>query len=304
MAADQDGARLDQLVAHQAHVSRRIARQWIAQGLVAVNRRVLRILAREISAGATIVVAEASRPILAPTPASQPRVRILYLDKAMVAIAKPAGLLSERDRFGSPSLESVVPAMLAAAGERADLWLVHRLDAGTSGVMIMARTAPAARRFNEAFREGGANKIYWALCRGKAPAQHVVDAPIARAQGVRHMVSEAGKPACTHLRRLAATASASWVEALPQTGRTHQIRVHLAHVGHPILGDRLYGGPGYTEDSAAHAIPRPMLHAHQLTIAHPKDGHPMVLQAEAPQDFQELARHLQLADASPPSSSK
>jgi 23S rRNA pseudouridine1911/1915/1917 synthase len=292
--SDQAGEKLDRLVARAAGVSRRVARTWIATGRVQVNRRVVRILTKPVAAGATIVVtpeapAEPVRPshrsvVTAPAGEHAP-VRILYLDRWMVAVAKPPRLLSEHDRFGSPSLESEVPKLLAARGEHTRLWLVHRLDAGTSGVMVMARTPGSAAALGDAFREGTVQKTYLALCTGVLGEAVDVDAPIGKAERTRHQVRRDGKPAQTRFVPVAGAARASLVEASPRTGRTHQIRVHLAHLGHPILGDRLYGGPGYTEAAPPESIPRPMLHARRLELPHPKEPRRVVFEVAVPEDF-------------------
>lgn len=289
VTAEQGGGRLDQLVAQQLGASRRIARLWISQSLVEVNRRIVRILTRPIAAGAQIVVRAAAPAAPEPARSGRPDVRILHLDRWVVVVAKPAGLLSETDRYGSPSLQSVVPQLLLARGEHDRLWLVHRLDAGTSGVLIMARTPGAAASLGESFKTHAAQKTYLALCQGCLPEPCEVNLPIARAQGTRHMVSPGGKPALTLLRPLRGARSACLVEARPRTGRTHQIRVHLSHLGYPILGDRLYGGPGYTDESPPAAIGRPMLHALRLVVPHPSDGAPLTVEATPPGDFATLA---------------
>ena len=192
----EGGTRLDRLVAHQAAVSRRIARMWIASGRVQVNRRIMRILTRPIAAGAQVDVravqeaTDVAAPVLAGDAAA---VAILYIDKWIVVVNKPARLLSEADRFGSPSLQSVLPPLLAARGERQNkLWLVHRLDAGTSGVMILARTPMAAAHLGDTFRQVQAKKTYLALCLGHLRAARDIDAPIARLVRARHHVHALG----------------------------------------------------------------------------------------------------------------
>lgn len=306
VTAEDGGERLDRLVARAAGLSRREARTLIATGQVFVNRRPVRILTRPIKAGTHIDVGTAP-----PSPSAPPNppmegvtssetqrhapLEILYIDRWMVVINKPPRLLSEHDRFGSPSVESELPKVLARRGEHTRLWLVHRLDAGTSGVLVLARTPGAAASLNETFREAHGQKTYLALVQGELAKAHAVDAPVGRAERTRHQVRRDGKPAQTQVTPLAASNGATLVQCLPRTGRTHQIRVHMEHLGHPLLGDRLYGGPGYTGGTRPTSIGRAMLHAHKLQVPHPKDGRAMGFEAPPPEDFAGLAKSLGLA---------
>lgn len=299
------GTKLDRVVMHLAKVSRRQAREMIALGRVRINRRLVRILTLPVPSGARIQILETpslQAPEQVGRPQSRVQVRILYLDRWLVALDKPAGLLSETDRFGSPSMQTVVPKLLEQRGEHTRLWLVHRLDAGTSGVLLMARTPGTAAALNALFRETKIQKTYWALCQGRLLKTQTVRAAIARIQGTRHGVAAHGRAAETQFRSLAATQHASLVECAPKTGRTHQIRVHLAHLGHPILGDRLYQGMGYWQSDVTDVhqrIHRAMLHAHTLVFEHPKTNVPMRIQSPVPQDFADL---MQTIGLTPPKS--
>ncbi len=221
---------------------------------------------------------------------------ILYCDKHLLVLDKPANLLTEHDRFGSPSLEELAPGLLAARGERGAVWLVHRLDAGTSGVIVLARSKSAVAALSEDFREGEVRKTYVAICQGALTAPNVVDAPIARAERTRHAVNQSGKPALTVVTPLRQGKGATLVSANPKTGRTHQIRVHLSHLGHPLFGDRLYGGPMYTDGRPPLTVGRPMLHALRLEVTHPKTGEAMTFAAPPPPDFAELLARLGLSE--------
>lgn len=295
---ERAGTKLDRLIQDVAQVSRREARLLIAMGRVRVNRRAMRILARPIQAGAQVEIlaeqpgAPDARPSARTSaPERLPMPAVLYLDRYVIVLNKPAGLLSETDRFNSPSLQTLVPKLLRARGEQERLWLVHRLDAGTSGAIIMARTPGAAAHLSASFREASAQKTYVALCTGTLDVAHAIDAPIGRAQGTKHAVMAAGKPAQTSITPMGHSADASLVRCMPKTGRTHQIRVHLTHLGHPILGDRLYGGPGYAPKASAHApVRRAMLHALRLDIAHPKENRRLHVEARVPQDFVDAAQ--------------
>jgi 23S rRNA pseudouridine1911/1915/1917 synthase len=313
---EQSGERLDRLVARHAGLSRREARTLIATGQVMVNRRPMRILTRPIKSGATIAVEAAQvsatrateQHTRAPTgPQARPStpierapaqqhapLDIIYLDRWVVVVNKPPKLLSEHDRFGSPSVESELPKVLERRGEHTRLWLVHRLDAGTSGVLILARTPGAAAALNATFHDKTAQKTYLALCKGELRASHNVDAPVGRAQRTRHCVRADGKPAQTLVTPVAHGRGVTLVECLPRTGLTHQIRVHMAHLCYPLMGDRLYGGPGYTVGEAPMPIGRAMLHAQRLVLPHPKENRALDLVAPPPDDFVGLAKSLGL----------
>ena len=328
VADDHAGDHLDKLVAHASGVSRRTARTWISAGRVSVGGKCVRILTRPIRGGSLVSIRQAPTDRVAEgrpsrfdvgvqgssagvaarfssvrgAPVHHSPLDVIYADRYLVAVNKPAGLLSEHDRFGSPSLESLVPAELRRRGERDRVWLVHRLDAGTSGVIVLARTPMAVKSLGEQFRDGASAKRYLALCRGRLEGEKLIDAPIARAQRTKHEVSPHGKPAATRVLGLATIGeAASLVRAEPLTGRTHQIRVHLAHLGFPLWGDGLYGGPTYTPrgslaaaDALADPIGRPMLHATRLVVTHPKSGERLVLGALPPRDFLALTERLGL----------
>lgn len=292
------GSHLDKVVAQLFQLSRRLARVAIGEGRVTVDGKPARILQKPVRAGARIECRVERAEEAQRTPEiSLPMPELLYLDRELVIVNKPAGLLSETDRLGSPSLESLVPALLAERGERDQrVWLVHRLDAGTSGVIVLARTPAATRAMGDVFREGRVAKTYWALVRGRITEAKLIDAPIDRDKGTKQRVAATGKPARTRIAPLgyAPAADATWVEVKPLTGRTHQIRVHLAHLGHPLLGDRLYGGPGYVATVPPRAVHRFMLHARRVELPQPKTRARLDIEAPPAADFAELAQILGL----------
>jgi len=220
---------------------------------------------------------------------------ILWADEALLAVDKPAGLPSLPDGYhkGAPYLRSVLEPVYGR------LWTVHRLDKWTSGVVVLARTAQAHRELNTQFQEHTVGKLYHALVSG-VPVwdEKLLDAPLL-ADGDRHhrtvIDPPRGKPASTHFRRLECFTVCALVEAAPRTGRTHQIRAHLAHLGHPILADELYGGK--EQDHFVGRIDNPpiarlALHARSLQIAHPVTGEAMIFTAPYPPDFQAALQHL------------
>lgn len=296
VTTEQAGTRLDKFVAEHGEVSRRVARTWIGGGRIRIKGRVLRVLTRPLRAGTVVELSGEPTPAPAAPPKTgeAPADLLLYRDRQIVVVNKPGNLLSETDRFGGPSLETVVPRVLEALGERSRLWLVHRLDAVTSGVIVMARTPGAARELNAVFREARATKTYLALVAGHLRKGKDIDGPVGRVQGTRHGVVPGGKPSHTHVAPLRGNKEATLVRATPTTGRTHQIRVHLASVELPLLGDRLYGGPGYRGEAPRVPIGRAMLHARRLELPHPGTGETMVFEAPVPEDFEEVARAFDL----------
>ncbi len=167
----------------------------------------------------------------------------------------------------------------------APVTIVHRLDRETSGVTVLARTPAAAAALAEAFRTGGPEKTYLALtARAPAPAEGRIDLALGKdpARAGLRRVDPAGDAAATRYRTLRAGPSAALVEARPETGRTHQIRVHLAALGAPLLGDPRYGGPRRVGEVS---IPRVMLHARRLELIHPETGAPIAFEAPVPEDF-------------------
>ncbi|MBC7792804.1 MAG: RluA family pseudouridine synthase [Clostridia bacterium] len=293
--AGDNGEKLDRILGRRLGVSRRVARIMIGTGAVEVDGQPWRIVAKPMKAGATVrvqdeaVKAESQKP-------DELTLDIIHRDQSIIVVDKPAGLLSETDRAGSVSLQTVVPKLLRNAGERfTDVWLVHRLDAGTSGVMVLARSVKSARALDAAFREATVRKEYVAIANGRLSEPRDVDAPIGKTERGRHKVDLAqGRAAFTAFAPLRVGTSATLVQARPRTGRTHQIRVHLAYLGHPILGDRAYGGPGYTATTPPLAIPRVMLHARALTIPHPATGKPTRFEADLHADFTRVMAALRI----------
>ncbi|CAM9579719.1 unnamed protein product, partial [Ascophyllum nodosum] len=219
-------------------------------------------------------------PFMAPLP-SQP-VDVLYLDDDIVVVNKPSGLLCVPGRLDKDSLATRSVVALELGHYRVDRMIVHRLDMATSGVVVMARSEAALKDLNRQFRDREVRKRYLAMVYGVLPADEgEVDLPLCRNTGCPplHMVNyEYGKPSLTQWRVLARTADRTRVEMIPVTGRSHQLRLHMDAIGHPILGDHFYG----TKESLAMAD-RCLLHAHTLCLRHPITGEPRMFLA--PCDF-------------------
>jgi len=226
---------------------------------------------------------------------------ILLEDEHVIALDKPAGVSMATSGRPGKSEEDVVARLLAACGADPEPrpLLVHRLDEGTSGVVVLARDAAAHRALTRAFQERAARKTYRALVWGHpVPARGVADAPLGRdaRDGRRMAVRADGKAAVTRWTTLRRYPSVADLEVAPETGRTHQIRVHMAHIGHPLIGDRDYGGGFRTKSNrlpddvrkVVDRFPRQALHAGLLAFAHPASGEVMEFKAPLPADMTEL----------------
>lgn len=182
--------------------------------------------------------------------------RLLYRDGLILVIDKPAGIAVHSGPSGAPALEDAFDQLRFGLPRLPAL--AHRLDAGTSGCLVLGRHPKALRRLGRIFSQGLAEKTYLALTRGiPQPGEGRIEAPLlkvsTRATGWRIIVDPAGKTAATRYRLLASGDGCALLELAPETGRTHQIRVHLAHFGCPILGDRMYGGSDEAGTMCLHA---------------------------------------------------
>jgi RluA family pseudouridine synthase len=219
---------------------------------------------------------------------------ILHVDDHIIVIDKPAGLPVLPDGWEKDSeylvkmLEAQSGSPSTSSGRR--IFIVHRLDKITSGVMVFARDAETHRALNIQFEKHEAEKVYHAIVEGNPKwDEKVTKFPLHANVGHKHRTivdDKHGKPSETRFRILKRYQAhpepgrtAAWIEALPRTGRTHQIRVHAAALGHPLLGDILYGA------SETNLIARPALHAYSLTITHPATNERVTFKAEHPQDF-------------------
>lgn len=214
---------------------------------------------------------------------------VLAFDDALLVIDKPAGLLSLPD--GHDPTKPHLRLLLEPEWGR--LWMLHRLDRETSGVMVLARTAEAHRRVNAQFERAAVEKAYLALVKGDlAWDQTVVNAPLRSGVGRRKRTVvdlQGGKEAVTNFRVLGRSGGYVLLEARPQTGRTHQIRAHLYHLACPVVSDPLYG-----ELRSEHLalIPRLALHARSLKLFHPVHGELVQYLAPIPPDLAEACRRV------------
>lgn len=201
---------------------------------------------------------------------------LLYSDDRLIAVAKPSGLPVHR----GASRERIVALTLARDRMGRHVYPVHRLDRATSGVLLFALDPEAARRLQEQLEAGTVRKRYLALVRGITPEEGVIDHPIPRDEDGPRV------PAVTEYRRLGTFERYSLVEAVPRTGRRHQIRRHLKHISHPLIGDVRYGkGEHNRLFRDRFGLCRLALHALEIAFAHPGDGRPLCLAAPVPEDL-------------------
>lgn len=210
----------------------------------------------------------------------------LFRDDWLLVVDKPAGLPVLPDGW-EPDAPYLIKLVEQSVGK---VWVVHRLDKVTSGVLLFALTAESHRRMSILFEQHAAEKIYHALGNG-SPAWNDKSAkhPLRANVGHKHRTQvndRSGKPSETHFRILERFPGHVLVEARPVTGRTHQVRAHMCALGHPLIGDELYGAP------PTELIARPALHAYSLTFSHPESGQRMVFKAPYPADFEAALRSL------------
>jgi 23S rRNA pseudouridine1911/1915/1917 synthase len=202
-------------------------------------------------------------------------VHILYEDDALIFINKPAGVVVQR---GYDPDEPVLYEEVAAY--TSPLFLLQRLDRGTSGVIFFSKRSDVNSRLTSHFERKLIRKSYIALCEGYLGEPQTIDAPLRRIGPISFGVGEGGKRAITDVKPLTPTATGSLLSLLLRTGRTHQIRAHLAAIGHPLAGDWLYG--------QRNAV-RPMLHAAEIAMTHPQTNTALRVSAPLPDDFLEEA---------------
>jgi 23S rRNA pseudouridine1911/1915/1917 synthase len=291
-----DGERLDAALARLFGLSRARAAELISDGSVLVNGRPAAKSDR-VPAGEWLDVTLPPPPVTAPPrPEPVPGLVIVYEDDDIVVVDKPPGVAAHPTPGwnGLTVLQGLLAGghTIATSGAAERQGIVHRLDAATSGLMVVAKSERAYSALKRAFREREVDKIYHALVQGHPdPLRGTVDAPIARhpSGDGRFAVVTGGRPSVTHYDTLEAFRAASLVEVVLETGRTHQIRVHMAAIRHPCVGDRLYGADPVL--AARLGLTRQWLHAVRLGFAHPADGHRVEFTSEYAPD---LSRALDL----------
>jgi 23S rRNA pseudouridine1911/1915/1917 synthase len=291
------GERLDLALARMfPEFSRTRLKDWISQGLVTVDGRDLR--PRDLVAGGELVVLRAQSSVSVTSEPEAIELDIVYEDSDLLVLNKPPGLVVHP---GAGNLRGTlmngllhrVPLLntLPRAG------IVHRLDKDTSGLLVVGKTLESHTQLVRQMSQREISRHYVAVCNGVLTAGGKVDAPIARhpVDRLRMSVRDGGKPAVTHYRVLERFAAHTYISVQLESGRTHQIRVHLAHIKHALLGDPVYGGrlamPARADavlQETLREFRRQALHASRLEFMQPITGEPLVFEAPLPDDLAHL----------------
>ncbi len=286
-----DGERLDRVVALLTEVSRSRVADAIAGGLVKVDGGVVTQRSRRVVEGEALEIHLVVTPTVAGVDADASiKFEVVHVDAAVIVVDKPEGLVVHPG--AGHAHDTLVNGLVARFPELADVGdpdrpgIVHRLDRGTSGLMVVARTKVAYESLVQQLSERAVERTYVALVSGVPAPRGVIDAPIARSHRdpTRMAVVESGRHARTRyllLRELDGGRYAQLSCGL-ESGRTHQIRVHLAAIGHPVVGDERYG-PG----RPTLGLGRPFLHAARLAFQHPFTGAPVTFESPLPPDLRE-----------------
>ena len=283
-----DGERLDAALARMFGLSRSRAAELIGDGLVLLGGRT--------ASKSDRVLAGDPLQVTLPPPAEPPRpvkvegLVVIYEDNDIVVIDKPRGVAAHpTPGWSGPTVTGGLTAAghtVATSGAAERQGIVHRLDANTTGVMVVAKSERAYSALKRAFRERTVDKRYHALVQGHPdPLRGTVDAPIGRhpSGDGRFAVVSDGRPSVTHYDTLEAFRAASLISVHLETGRTHQIRVHMAALRHPCVGDLLYGADPVL--AARLGLTRQWLHAVSLTFTHPADGREVTFTSDYPADL-------------------
>jgi len=296
---DSAGQRLDSTLARlMPEHSRTRIKAWIEAGAVKVDRRACK--PRDIvEAGSRVRVEttleEVAQPQVLPEAIA---LRLVHEDRDVLVIDKPAGLVVHPGA-GNPrhTLQNALLGLDASLAALPRAGLIHRLDKDTSGLLVVARTPEAQTSLSRQLEARTMAREYVAACVGVMTGGGTVDEPIGRHRGdrLRMAIRGSGRPAVTHYRVLERFRAHSYLSVKLETGRTHQIRLHLAHIKYPIVGDPVYGGrfglprgatPGLID--TLRGFKRQALHAATLGFDHPRTGKPLLLQSPVPEDFAQL----------------
>ena len=283
--ADEVGSRLDVVVARRASVTRGLAQAAIKEGAVTVGGRVVRPSHR-LEEGEAVTGSVAVPTVELPQ-GEAIDLTLRYDDERVLVVSKPAGLVTHPARGHASG--TLVNALLGlgvplAGATSIRPGIVHRLDKDTSGLLLVAKDDAAQSYLVDALRERRIERRYVALVRGRPPADSgTIEAPIGRHPVKRRLfaVVPGGRPSGTHYEVTATGDRVSLLDLKLETGRTHQIRVHLAHLGNPVLGDRVYGG--VSDLSRDLGLTRPFLHARSLRFPHPDDGREVHVEDDLPE---------------------
>ena len=292
------GERIDLVASRVTGYSRSRMAELIASGSVLLDGEIVARASRLVAAGAMLELVADPRPT---RPVTMPRLAdglsVVHEDRDIVVVDKPAGVAAHPSLgWEGPSVTEHLAAAgiaIATSGAPERQGVVSRLDVGTSGLMVLARSERAYSVLKQAFRDKAVDKTYQALVQGHPdPFTGTIDAPIGRHPGHewKMAIVEGGRESITHYETLEAHRTATLVEVRLETGRTHQIRVHFAAIGHPCCGDPLYG----SDPTLARrlGIDRQWLHATRLAFEHPVEGDRVEFESELPQDLEHALREV------------
>jgi 23S rRNA pseudouridine1911/1915/1917 synthase len=289
------GRRLDAVVGSFEEVgSRAEAQRLIDAGRVTVDGQV-RAKRHLLAVGQVLEIRPTPMPTSTLVPADVP-MTVRYEDEHLLVVDKPAGVVTHPSA-GHPEgtlVHGLLAHAIAGGKDPTRPGIVHRLDRDTSGLLVVARSERAHRRLQRALRDRHVERHYLALVHGATPPALTVDRPIGRDRKVRTRMAiddVEGRVAVTHMRRLEDLGRFTLADVRLETGRTHQIRVHLDSVGHPVVGDRVYGRREETL-----GLDRQFLHAARLAFPHPETGEPIEVESPLPHDL-ELALRRARRDA-------
>ncbi len=295
--ADSGGQRLDQILAKLLPQHSRSRLQcWIRDGRVEVASLVVVEPKQKLWGGEKISVAVAPDERTESASPEDIPLRVVHEDATLLIIDKPAGLVVHPGNGNWSG--TLLNALLYRAPELANVpraGIVHRLDKDTSGLMVVARTLEAQTDLVRQLQARTVKRFYQALVRGGLERAGTVDAPIGRHSTLRTKMAvvKTGKPARTHYRVVENFLDCTLVECALETGRTHQIRVHMTSIGHPLVGDPVYGS-GTSRVPKGPPFHRQALHARRLGLVHPATGKPMMWKSALPEDFAELVETLRM----------
>jgi len=288
--ASSPGERLDKYLAEQCQISRSYAQKLINEGQVEVNGHAAKA-SQKLNAGDKVVANIPPPSPISLTPEAIP-LKVIYEDNDLIVIDKPAGLVvhpAAGHRSGT-----LVNAILARCPDLGTIngtirpGIVHRLDKDTSGLMMVAKNEAAHASLSHQIKQRLIRKGYIALVLGHLSPEHgIIDAPIGRnpKDRKRMAIVSGGREARTEYKVIRYLDDYTLVEAMPETGRTHQIRVHFAAIGHPVFGDHVYG-------KRSAMLGRQFLHAHRLGFKLPSSGKFVEFKSELPPDLEEVLKQL------------
>ena len=292
------GQRIDVVASRVTGHSRSRVAELIAAGGMLLDGETVKRASRIVTAGAMLELVTDPRPTQV---ASRPRLvgglEIIHEDRDIVVVDKPAGVAAHPSLgWEGPSVTEHLAAAgiaIATSGAPERQGVVSRLDVGTSGLMVLARSERAYSVLKQAFRDKAVDKTYQALVQGHPdPFSGTIDAPIGRHPGHewKMAIVGGGRESVTHYETLEAHRAATLVEVSLETGRTHQIRVHFAAIGHPCCGDPLYGSDPALAGRLG--LDRQWLHATRLAFEHPVEGNRVEFESELPRDLEHALREV------------